>query len=90
MKGKDGGVGLLVIAKDRWSLRLSNSFTLIGPLLQYLYQHAARPEFTYRFQWRAGSVAFWDNRCTWHYALNDYHGRRRLLHRITVEGVRLA
>jgi taurine dioxygenase len=60
------------------------------PLLQYLYQHAARPEFAYRFQWRAGSVAFWDNRCTWHYALNDYHGQRRLLHRITVEGVRLA
>jgi taurine dioxygenase len=56
------------------------------PLLQYLYQHAARPEFTYRFQWREGSIAFWDNRCTWHYALNDYHGQRRLMHRITVEG----
>jgi len=60
------------------------------PLLQYLYQHAARPEFTYRFQWRAGSLAFWDNRCTWHYALNDYHGHRRLMHRITVEGVALS
>ena len=60
------------------------------PLLQYLYQHAARPEFTYRFQWRAGSLAFWDNRCTWHYALNDYHGHRRLMHRITVEGVPLS
>jgi taurine dioxygenase len=59
------------------------------PLLQYLYQHAARPEFTYRFQWREGSLAFWDNRCTWHYALNDYHGHRRLMHRITVEGVPL-
>jgi taurine dioxygenase len=59
------------------------------PLLQYLYGHAARPEFTCRFQWRAGSMAFWDNRCTWHYALNDYHGQRRLMHRITVEGVRL-
>ena len=59
------------------------------PLLQYLYQHAARPEFTYRFQWREGSLAFWDNRCTWHYALNDYHGHRRLLHRITVEGAPL-
>ena len=59
------------------------------PLLQYLYQHAARPEFTYRFQWRTGSLAFWDNRCTWHYALNDYHGHRRLLHRITVEGAPL-
>jgi len=60
------------------------------PLLQYLYQHAARPEFTYRFQWREGSLAFWDNRCTWHYALNDYHGHRRLLHRITVEGAPLS
>jgi alpha-ketoglutarate-dependent taurine dioxygenase len=59
------------------------------PLLQYLYQHAARPEFSYRFQWREGSLAFWDNRCTWHYALNDYHGHRRLMHRITVEGVPL-
>jgi taurine dioxygenase len=59
------------------------------PLLQYLYHHASRPEFSYRFQWREGSIAFWDNRCTWHYALNDYHGHRRLMHRITVEGVPL-
>jgi len=59
------------------------------PLLQYLYQHAARPEFTCRFQWRPGSMAFWDNRCTWHYALNDYHGHRRLMHRITIEGAPL-
>ena len=56
------------------------------PLLDYLYKHAARPEFTYRFQWREGSLAFWDNRATWHYALNDYQGERRLLHRITIEG----
>jgi taurine dioxygenase len=59
------------------------------PLLQHLFQHAARPEFTYRFHWRPGSIAFWDNRCTWHYALNDYQGQRRLMHRITVEGVPL-
>ncbi len=56
------------------------------PLLRYLYQHAARPEFTYRFQWAPGSLAFWDNRSTWHFAVNDYHGQRRLLHRITLEG----
>ncbi len=56
------------------------------PLLRYLYQHAARPEFTYRFQWAPGSLAFWDNRCTWHLAVNDYQGERRLLHRITLEG----
>lgn len=59
------------------------------PLLDYLYQHAARPEFTCRFHWQKGSIAFWDNRSTWHYALNDYHGERRLLHRITVAGVPL-
>jgi taurine dioxygenase len=56
------------------------------PLLRYLYQHTARPEFTYRFQWSPGSLAFWDNRCTWHFAVNDYQGERRLLHRITLEG----
>jgi taurine dioxygenase len=57
-----------------------------APLLAYLYQHAARPEFQTRFQWRNGSIAFWDNRATWHYAINDYHGSRRLMHRITVQG----
>ncbi|HMM13010.1 MAG TPA: TauD/TfdA family dioxygenase [Parvibaculum sp.] len=59
------------------------------PLLDFLYAHAVRPEFTCRFQWREGSVAFWDNRATWHYAANDYHGSRRLLHRITIGGVPL-
>ena len=57
-----------------------------APLLKYLYEHAARPEFQTRFQWREGSIAFWDNRSTWHYAINDYHGARRLMHRITVGG----
>ncbi len=56
------------------------------PLLRFLYQHASRPEFGCRFEWGLGSLAFWDNRATWHYALNDYHGHRRLLHRITVQG----
>lgn len=57
-----------------------------APLLDYLYKHAVRPEFTCRFHWRNGSVAFWDNRATWHFALNDYQGQRRLMHRITVDG----
>jgi taurine dioxygenase len=57
------------------------------PLLEFLYRHAARPEFQTRFKWAAGSIAFWDNRATWHYALNDYQGERRLMHRITLDGV---
>jgi taurine dioxygenase len=59
-------------------------------LLSYLYRHAVRPEFTARFRWQAGSLAFWDNRSTWHLALNDYAGHRRLLHRITIEGAPLS
>ena len=56
------------------------------PLLDYLYAHAVQLEHTTRFQWAPGSIAFWDNRCTWHYALNDYQGTRREMHRITIEG----
>ena len=61
----------------------------LRPLLEYLYQHAIRPEFTCRFHWGEGSLALWDNRSTWHFALNDYQGQRRLLHRITIQGVPL-
>jgi taurine dioxygenase len=68
---------------EGWSTEESRS------LLDFLYRHGQRPEFTCRFRWREGSMAIWDNRCTWHLAINDYHGHRRLMHRITVEGTPL-
>jgi taurine dioxygenase len=57
-----------------------------APLLDYLFRHQTRPEFTCRFPWRVGSLAFWDNRCTQHNPVNDYHGYRRVMHRITLAG----
>ena len=81
----------------RKALYVNSSFTLrfsemteeeSKPLLDYLLDHAARPEFTCRFRWSAGTLAFWDNRCAQHYALNDYPGQRRVMHRIAIEGDR--
>ena len=55
-------------------------------LLQFLFHHQVKPELTCRFQWEVGSLAMWDNRCAQHNPINDYHGHRRLLHRITLDG----
>jgi taurine dioxygenase len=57
-----------------------------APLLEFLFRHQVRPEFTCRFVWRPGSIALWDNRCTQHNPVNDYHGFRRVMHRITLAG----
>ena len=59
-----------------------------APLLRYLFDHATRPEFTCRFSWTPGSVAFWDNRCLKHIAVNDYHGHRRDMRRVQLAGDR--
>lgn len=58
-------------------------------LLEILFEHVKQPEHIYRFEWTPASAALWDNRATWHIALNDYHDHRRLMHRITMEGVGL-
>ncbi len=56
------------------------------PLIDYLCAHAARPEFTCRLHWLPGTIAIWDNRCTQHLAVNDCVGKRRRMHRVTIEG----
>jgi len=59
-----------------------------APLLEFLFRHQVKPEFTCRFAWQPGSIALWDNRCAQHNPVNDYHGYRRLMHRITLAGDR--
>ena len=55
------------------------------PLMSYLCSHIARPELTARFRWAAGSLALWDNRAAQHFAINDYHGQRRHMRRVTID-----
>lgn len=59
-----------------------------APLLNFLFEHQVKPAFTCRFSWQPGSIALWDNRCTQHNPMNDYHGHRRVMHRITLAGDR--
>lgn len=55
-----------------------------APLLQWLFAHQTRPEFTCRYTWRPGSLAFWDNRACQHHPVNDYQGQQRIMHRISL------
>jgi alpha-ketoglutarate-dependent taurine dioxygenase len=55
-------------------------------ILDLLFAHLSRPEYTVRFKWEPGSVAFWDNRATAHYAAADYGDHRRVMHRVTIAG----
>ncbi len=57
-------------------------------ILEFLYRHCASPDFQCRFRWRPGSVAVWDNRCVWHYAMNDYQAHERVIVRVTIAGDR--
>jgi taurine dioxygenase len=59
-----------------------------APLLKFLFEHQVKPEFTCRFAWEPHAIAFWDNRCALHNPVNDYHGFRRVMHRITLQGTK--
>ena len=59
-----------------------------APLLNYLFQHQVKPEMTCRLVWQKGTLAFWDNRAAQHNPINDYHGFRRAMRRITLAGER--
>ncbi len=80
-------------ATGRKALYLSRSHTIrfrdmseeeSRPLIDFLQAHQIRPEFTCRVRWAPGTLTVWDNRCTQHCAINDYHGQRRRMRRLTV------
>lgn len=60
------------------------------PILEAIYKHCTRPDFSCRLRWNKGDIAVWDNRMSLHYATNDYDGVNRLLYRTTFSGERPA
>lgn len=78
-----------LFVNDHYTLRLENMTEAeSAPLLNFLFRHAIRPEFTCRFRWGQGSIAFWDNRCSLHTPIDDYFGKRRHMWRVTIAGDR--
>jgi taurine dioxygenase len=57
-------------------------------ILHMLFEHVTKPEYLVRWKWKPDSIAFWDNRVTQHYAVNDYLPQRRIMHRATILGDR--
>lgn len=93
-----------VVSKSRTGLRSGRQALYVNPsfttringlepaesraLLEFLYHHQQRPEFQVRFRWTENAIAFWDNRCTQHFALWDYWPHERKGHRVTIKGER--
>ena len=75
------------IGAEIWDIDLSVALAP-GVLAAGRDRHCVQPEFTSRFRWKAGSVAFWDNRATLHCALDDYGDLPRYAHRFTLRGDR--
>ena len=79
----------LLYVSGSWIARLKDMTPKESrPLLDFLHEHAARPEFTCRYRWTPGALALLDNRCTQHFAINDYQGYRRVMHRVMFGGER--
>jgi taurine dioxygenase len=80
-----GEQGLFV--NEGFTTRIAElSITESDAVLRQLFAHLAKPEFTVRWRWKLGDVAFWDNRLTQHYATADYMPHRRIMHRATIMG----
>lgn len=76
-----------LFVNDGFTSRINElSETESAAILTFLFSHATRPEFTIRWRWQADDVAFWDNRVTQHYAVDDYRPQRRVMHRATILG----